>query len=158
MTTYLASRGHTRIATIAGPPDTAGGIERLAGYRAALGEAVDERLIATGDYSRDSGAAAMAELLGRNVPIDAVFAASDLMAAGAIEVLRERGLRVPDDIAVAGFDDTGLAASLKPALTTMHQPFDRIADEMVRLLLAVIDGAAPAATLLPITLVVRDSA
>jgi DNA-binding LacI/PurR family transcriptional regulator len=157
MTTYLVQRGYQHIAMIAGPPDMSGGVERLAGYRSVCGQ-VDPRMIAYGDYSRESGAQAMTQLLAQNIPIDAVFAATDLMAAGAIEVIKERGLSVPDDIAVAGFDDAGLAAAHKPPLTTMHQPFDRIADEMVRLLLAVINGAGPAATLLTTNLIQRESA
>jgi DNA-binding LacI/PurR family transcriptional regulator len=157
MTSYLLEQGHRDIAMIAGPPDMSGGVERLAGYKSVMGE-VDPRMIARGDYSRESGARAMEELLDRGAPIDAVFAATDLMAAGAIEVLKDRGLAVPGDIAVAGFDDAGLAAAHKPPLTTMRQPFDRIADEMIRLLLAVIDGADPAAVILATTLVKRESA
>jgi DNA-binding LacI/PurR family transcriptional regulator len=158
MTTHLLGLGYQRIAMIAGPEDMSGGVERLAGYRAVLGESADPRLVALGDYSRQSGARAMAELLDRDIPIDAVFAASDLMAAGAMDLLHERDVSIPGDIAVTGFDDTGLAATLKPALTTMHQPFDRIANEMVRLLLAAIDEAEPpSAILLPATLVRRLS-
>jgi len=83
--------------------------------------------------------------------------ASDLMAAGALVALRQAGRRVPDDVAVGGFDDSGLAATLEPPLTTMRQPFERISHEIVRLLLEVIDGNEPAAMILPTTLVVRSS-
>jgi DNA-binding LacI/PurR family transcriptional regulator len=157
MTRHLLERGRTRIATITGPMDTPGGTIRLAGFRAELGEQFDESLVAHGDYSRLSGERAMRELLERRLDLDAVFVASDLMAAGALTVLREAGRRVPEDVAVGGFDDSGLAATLVPPLTTIRQPLERISAEMVRLLLEVIDGQEPAAITLPTTLVVRES-
>ena len=100
----------------------------------------------------------MAELLDRAPDLDAVFAANDVMAAGALDVLRERGIRVPDDVAVAGFDDAPIATRVHPALTTMHQPFDRIAHEMVRMLLEVIEGRPAGRMTLPTVLVRRESA
>lgn len=157
MTTYLRSRGRERVATITGPLDTPGGVRRLAGYREALGEAFDESLVAHGDYTRAGGHAAMRELLVRRPDLDAVFVASDLMAAGAMVALREAGKVVPLDVAVGGFDDSGLAATLEPPLTTMRQPFERIAAEMVRLLLEVVEGAEPARITLPTSLVERES-
>jgi len=158
MTEHLLSRGRTRVATITGPMDTPGGFRRLAGYRSAVGDAYDEALVAHGDYSRASGQAAMRELLDRRPDLDAVFVASDLMAAGALVALREAGRSVPGDVAVGGFDDSGLAATLEPGLTTMRQPFERIASEMVRLLLEVVEGAEPARITLPTSLVERASA
>ncbi len=158
MTRHLLDRGHRRIAMIAGPHDTPGGRFRLVGFRDEMGDAFDPDLVEEGDYGYDSGAAVMARLLEKSRDIDAVFAASDLMAAGAIATLRKAGLRVPEDVAVAGFDDSGLAATHEPPLTTMRQPWDRISDEMVSLLLAVIDGRRPEAITLPTTLVVRESA
>jgi DNA-binding LacI/PurR family transcriptional regulator len=157
MTQYLLERGYARIAHVAGPADMSGGVERLAGWREAMGAAAQDQLVVEGDYSRESGRRAALELLDRGVEFDAVFAASDLMAAGAMSVLREQGWSVPTDVGVAGFDDGGPAAQLDPPLTTMRQPFDRISAEMVRLLLDAIAGADPAAVLLPTTLVVRDS-
>ena len=100
----------------------------------------------------------MTELLERHPDLDAVFAANDVMAAGAIDVLLASGRRVPEDVAVGGFDDAPVATTTTPALTTMHQPFERISEEMVRLLLRVIDGERPAAIVLPTDLVVRESA
>ncbi|WP_208004323.1 LacI family DNA-binding transcriptional regulator [Labedella populi] len=158
MTAHLRSLGRTRIATIAGPRDTSGGIQRLTGFREELGEAFDADLVEHGDYSRRSGRAAMAALLERAPDIDAVFAANDLMAAGALAELAERGITVPGRIAVGGFDDAAVAVETTPALTTMRQPFDRISQEMVRLLLEVIAGEKPARMTLPTDLVVRDSA
>ena len=100
----------------------------------------------------------MTELLERAPELDAVFVANDVMAAGALDVLRERGIRVPEDVAVAGFDDAPIATRVEPALTTMRQPFDRIAQEMVRMLLDVIDGQPAGRMTLPTELVRRESA
>ena len=158
MVHYLAGLGRTRIATIAGPEDTSGGMRRYEAYVDELGDAFDESLVSRGDYSRASGALAMTELLERHPDLDAVFAANDVMAAGALDVLLASGRRVPDDVAVGGFDDAPVATTTTPRLTTMHQPFERISEEMVRLLLQVIDGERPAAIVLPTDLVVRDSA
>ncbi|MFT4285933.1 MAG: LacI family DNA-binding transcriptional regulator [Protaetiibacter sp.] len=156
---FLRGLGRRRIATIAGPADTPGGLQRLAGYRDELGEGFDEALVARGDYSRASGAASMRELLAREPACDAVFAANDLMAAGALDVLAERGIRVPEEVAVVGFDDAPVASQVEPRLTTMHQPFDQISARMVHLLLQMIDdGDPPAPSILPTRLVRRDSA
>jgi DNA-binding LacI/PurR family transcriptional regulator len=158
MTAHLRALGRSRIATIAGPRDTSGGVQRLAGFRSELGDDFDPRLVEHGDYSTASGRAAMTALLEKDPSIDAVFAANDLMAAGALAVLAERGVAVPDTVAVGGFDDAAIAVETVPALTTMRQPFDRISQEMVRLLLEVIGGEKPAAITLPTELVVRASA
>ncbi|MET4541481.1 DNA-binding LacI/PurR family transcriptional regulator [Arthrobacter bambusae] len=155
---YLHDGGRQRIATIAGPADTSGGTRRLEAYRDHQGADIDEALIAHGDYSRDSGAKAMRELLGRTKAIDAVFAANDLMALGAMDVLRDAGLTTPGDVAVVGFDDIKASQEAAPPLTTVRQPFDRISEEMVRLLLDVISGKRPAAVTIPTELVIRESA
>ncbi len=157
MVRHLRSRGRRRIATIAGPQDTPGGRFRLEGYRAELGDAFDERLVAYGDYSAESGQAAMTELLERAPDVDAVFAASDLMASGALVALRRAGRSVPQDVALGGFDDSGLAETLDPPLTTMRQPFDRISAEMVRAVLDQVEGAAPKSVTMPAALVTRAS-
>ncbi len=86
-----------------------------------------------------------------------MFVASDLMAQGALTVLRAQGRSVPDDVAVGGFDDNGVAAGLEPPLTTLRQPWERISAEMVRLVLEIADGGEPAAVTLPTQLVVRES-
>lgn len=158
MVGHLRAQGRRHVAMIAGPLDTPGGRFRLAGYREELGDDYDERYVAHGDYSASSGEAAMEELLARVPDVDAVFAASDLMAAGALTALRRHGRRVPDDVAVGGFDDSGLAATLDPPLTTMHQPFDLISAEMVRLLLDVVAGAPRTSVTMPARLVARASA
>jgi DNA-binding LacI/PurR family transcriptional regulator len=161
MVRHLVSCGRRRIATVTGPLDTPGGIQRLAGYReqlAAAGLPADERLVAEGDYSRAGGEAAMAALLARAPDLDAVFVASDLMAQGALTALERAGRRVPEDVAVGGFDDSPAAHGGRPALTTVRQPWDRISAEMVRLLLARVAGEDPAGVILPTELVRRESA
>jgi len=155
---HLRSIGRTRIATIAGPEDTSGGRQRLTGYRDELGDDFEASLVEVGDYSEASGVAAMTALLAREPGLDAVFAANDRMAAGAIEVLKASGRSIPGDVAVIGFDDSPTASRTSPTITTMHQPFERISAEMVRLLLQVIDGEPPAAMTLPTQLVRRESA
>jgi DNA-binding LacI/PurR family transcriptional regulator len=143
---YLLHRGRHQVATIAGPQDMAVGVTRLAGYREAMavrGEAVEPDLVEYGDFSEASGAAAMCRLLDRRPALDAVFVASDLMAAGAIRALRERGRRVPDDVAVVGFEDSSIARQTEPPLTTVHQPVEEMGREMVRLLVARINKNEP---------------
>jgi DNA-binding LacI/PurR family transcriptional regulator len=158
MVRYLQEIGRSRIATIAGPQDTSGGVTRLRGYRDELGDAVVEDRIAYGDYGFASGERAMHELLERAPDIDAVFVGNDLMARGAITAIESTGRRVPEDIAVGGFDDSPAALDGSPTITTMRQPFERISQEMVRLLLAAIDGEATAAMTIPTQLVRRESA
>lgn len=154
---HLRDRGRQRIATITGPLDTPGGVERLAGFRETVGD-VGERWIAAGDYSRQSGEEAMRRLLENAPELDAVFVASDLMAAGALDVLHETGRRVPEDVALGGFDDSTVAERCRPPLTTVRQPWSRISKEMVRLLMEMIGGGTAAGMTLPTTLVERDSA
>ncbi|MEU6762217.1 LacI family DNA-binding transcriptional regulator [Streptomyces sp. NPDC046853] len=161
MVRHLLSLGRRRIGTVTGPLDTPGGVERLAGYREVLAEegiAVDERLVVSGDYSRAGGEAAATLLLDRAPDLDAVFVASDLMAQGVLAVLDRADRRVPEDIAVGGFDDSPAALTARPELTTVRQPWDRISAEMVRVLLAQIGGEDPAAVILPTELVIRGSA
>jgi len=160
-TAHLAKLGRRRIATVTGPMDTPGGRDRLKGYQDALrtaGLPADDSLVAHGDYTRASGEVAMIKLLQANPDLDAVFVASDLMAVGAIDALTEAGKRVPEDVAVVGFDDSPAALTARPQLTTVRQPFRRISQEMVRLLLARLDGQEPAAVILPTELVIRASA
>lgn len=159
---HLAERGRRHIATIAGPQDMAPGTDRLVGFRNGLrsvGQTPDESLVAFGDFSGDSGEAAAGRLLDARPDIDAVFAASDLMAIGAIQELRRRGLRVPDDVAVVGFDDSVIAATTRPGLTSVHQPVGDLGRQMIVRVRELIDGLGPVpeATILPTHLVVRES-
>ncbi|MET7749396.1 LacI family DNA-binding transcriptional regulator [Micromonospora sp. NPDC005367] len=140
---YLAGRGRQRIATIAGPQDMGAGLARLTGYTEAITATrggIDTDLVAFGDFSEESGAAAMRRLLEVRPDVDAVFVASDLMAFGALRALREAGRRVPDDVAVVGFDDAPIARQADPPLTTVFQPVEEMGRQMARLLVARIRG------------------
>lgn len=159
MVAHLRASGRSRIATIAGPLDTPGGRYRLDGYRAEVADlGLGDELIGYGDYSAGSGERAMVELLERVPDLDAVFAANDLMAVGALRALRAAGRRVPEDVAVGGFDDSGPATESVPSLTTMRQPFEAISAEMVSMLLGMVDGGRPKFVTIPAELVVRESA
>jgi DNA-binding LacI/PurR family transcriptional regulator len=158
MVSHLRSLGRTRIATVTGPLDTSGGQQRLEGYQDVVAGAFDQSMVEPGDYSQESGERAMSLLLQRHPDLDAVFVASDVMALGALVALRRAGRRVPEDVAVGGFDDSSAAVAARPSLTTIRQPWKRISAEMVRLLLAAIGGEPPAAVILPTELVRRESA
>ena len=157
MVRHLHDTGRRTIATIAGPPDTTCGIQRLAGWRDTLGRRARQRLIARGDFTCAGGQAAMTQLLRTAPDLDAVFVASDLMAAGAIAVLRRSGRKVPDDVAVGGFEDSAVATTVEPALTTVRRPLSRMSAEMVRLLLDLIEGRPAMSVTLPTDLIIRDS-
>ncbi|WP_433338990.1 LacI family DNA-binding transcriptional regulator [Spirillospora sp. CA-294931] len=157
---HLLDRGRRRIANIAGPPDMTAAIDRLTGYREVLSGTDRRSLVAMGDFTRESGAAAMRQLLEDDPSLDAVFAATDLMAIGALQTLRRAGRRVPDDVAVVGFDDIEAARFTDPPLTTIRHPIEEVARSIVRVLLAgdTADGDRLAEPLiLPTELVVRDS-
>jgi len=159
---YLLGRGRGAVATIAGPPDMAVGIDRLHGYRTSMAAAgmLDPGMIAYGDFSVMSGQHALQRLLDHRPGIDAVFAASDLMATGALHALRRLGRRVPDDVAVIGFDDVPSAQLTDPRLSTIRQPFDAMGVRMVGELMAQITdpGRDPAHVILKTELVLRSSA
>ncbi|WP_405496988.1 LacI family DNA-binding transcriptional regulator [Streptomyces sp. NBC_00096] len=160
---YLLSRGRRQIAHIAGPLDQTSAMDRLDGYRDVLLDA-DPALIAEGDFTAAGGARAMGELLERCPDLDAVFAANDLMATGALGVLRERGRSVPGDVALVGFDDAELVAeSTDPPLTTVRQDIEGMGRLMARLLLRSLDKThaalgVPASVITPTSLVRRGSA
>ena len=159
---HLAGRGRRRIATITGPLDMGVGMDRLDGWRdglAAAGLAGAGDLVETGDFTEEGGAAAMDRLLGRpGPPVDAVFAASDLMAAGALRALRAAGRRVPDDVAVVGFEDSAVARYAQPPLTTVRQPIEEMGRQATRLLLSRVAGEpAGMHLILDVELVVRAS-
>jgi DNA-binding LacI/PurR family transcriptional regulator len=156
---YLLGQGRKRIATIAGPQDMVAGMDRLAGYRKALTGVKRRSLIAVGDFTRESGAEAMRTLLDDDPRLDAVFIASDLMADGALRTLRQAGRRVPDDVAVIGFDDVEVARYTEPPLTTVRQPIAEIGRSLVRQLLRLTAGEPiEPALILPTELVLRESA
>ena len=159
-TQYLIDLGRRRIASIAGPPDMQVSIDRAEGWARAMREAGHpDRLIEHGDFTLAGGAAAMRALLDLQPDLDAVFVASDLMASGAISALRERGRRVPGDVAVVGFDDSSAATSGEVPLTTVHQPSREMGAEMARMLLALLRGeATERERVMPTRMVVRASA
>jgi DNA-binding LacI/PurR family transcriptional regulator/serine phosphatase RsbU (regulator of sigma subunit) len=150
-----------RIAYIGGPASNEEAQQRLAGYRDALAAAnieVDERLIAVGRFNLPSGQESARAILARGVDFDAVVAANDDMALGAMDVLRERGLRVPEEILVVGFDDTPVARFAARSLTTVAQPIDEMAEAGVEALLAATGGRPEKVRLsLDAHLVVRES-
>ena len=143
---HLIARGRKVIATVAGPADMAPGVDRLAGYRDALvegGLGTDPNLEVVSDFTQAGGASAMERLLAARPDIDAVFAASDLMAAGALAVLTAAGRRVPKDVAIVGFDDSPVATTTQPNLTSVRQPIEEMGHEMARLLIDAVEGADP---------------
>jgi LacI family transcriptional regulator len=140
---HLVGLGHRRIAHIQGPAQYQCSHDRDRGYRQALEEAgieVDPALVLEGDFTTPSGEAVAAQLLGLPDPPTAIFAANDQMAYGVLTAARARGLRVPRDLAVVGFDDTALAEHLRPALTTVRQPFQEMGKRAADLLLALVDA------------------
>lgn len=157
---HLVERGRRRIATITGPLDIQAGVDRRTGYREVLQESgLDPLAEVQGDFTRASGVAAMRELLERCPQLDGLFAASDSMAAGALHALRQSGRRVPDDVAVVGFDDSPVAVDADPPLTTVRQPLEDMGREMARLLITRLNDetAAGQKSVLRPALVVRQS-
>ncbi|MET9440426.1 LacI family DNA-binding transcriptional regulator [Streptomyces sp. NPDC006610] len=160
---HLVNGGRRAIAAITGPPEMYVAQCRLRGYHEALSQAGLDNgpsLVVEGDFTEASGKRAMATLLERHPEVDAVFVASDSMAAGALATLHAAGRRVPDDVALIGFDDFELAEQTDPPLTTVRQPLDEIGRTMVRLLLEEMDQPEVAwqHVILRTQLVVRESA
>lgn len=159
---HLLGIGRQRLAVLAGPQDMSSGRDRLIGALDAAADAGHSRsdvAVAYGDYSQESGRRAMAEVLASGPAPDAVFAASDLMAVGALRVLRDAGFTVPGDVALVGFDDAPVCGRTDPELTTVRQPVQRMGRVMAEVLLARIAGdEAPTETVLPTRLVIRASA
>ncbi len=162
-TSHLLSLGHRRIGYLGGPALSQASRQRLRGYRAALrdyGLPYDPRLIAAGRPEISGGRDVAARVIGMNEPPTALFAYDDLMAIGAVEEITRRGLRVPEDVAVVGFDDIELAKFATPPLTTVSQPKYQLGREATRLLLALLNEEhAPRrrTVVLPPTLIVRTS-
>ncbi|MFF4318973.1 LacI family DNA-binding transcriptional regulator [Streptomyces sp. NPDC001568] len=155
---HFLERGRGRLVAIGGPQDVTASRERIAGFAEAAGGALGA--VAEADFTLDGGERAMRRLLAGRPDLDGVFAANDLMARGACLVLREHGRRVPQDVAVVGFDDSSAATAARPRLTTVRQPVEDMAAEMVRLLLDRVTGEGPpepAEVLFAPRLVIRDS-
>lgn len=163
---YLKKIGRSRIATVAGPSSTPAGQDRLGAYLRETGRVHRRPLVAEADFTVEGGQAATARLLAQEPRIDGLFAASDLMALGALEALRRAGRRVPEDVAVVGFDDVEqIAAWTDPPLTTIRQDIEDMGRLMARLLLRRLAGQVdttarrgPTSVITPTRLVVRGSA
>ncbi|MGW1411078.1 LacI family DNA-binding transcriptional regulator [Streptomyces sp. NPDC002403] len=158
---YLLDRGCRHPATICAPQDLPAGRDRLSGFCDALEHAGRIRpAVAEGGFTVESGAAAMLRLLAGHPEVDGVFAANDLMAQGACQALRDRRLRVPHDVAVVGFDDSSVAVTCRPPLTTVRQPVEEMAAAMAELLAGQLQGsvAGPTHLVFEPELVVRESA
>jgi DNA-binding LacI/PurR family transcriptional regulator len=161
-TAHLVEQGRRNIATISGSLDMPAAFDRLLGYREALqgaGLPVDPSLEEVGNFSAEDASTAMVRLLERRPDIDGVFVASDTMAVSALAVLQAAGRRVPDDVAIVGFDDQPIASAARPALSSVRHPIEAMSEEMVRLLLHSIDAMdrTPRHVVFPTDLVVRES-
>jgi len=158
--THLLRMGYRRIAHIAGPLDTVCAQHRLVGYKDALRtrrRRIDEDLVVAGDFTEARGYDAMKELLPRKP--EAVFAANDMMALGALRACRDSGIRVPEDVAIVGFDDVALSASSDPPLTTVRQPSEQMGIAATEMLVDILQtgDAEPRQIALPTELVIRQS-
>lgn len=157
---HLVATGGVRIGMIGAPDNTTTGRDRLEGFEAAMeacGRALDPELYVPGDFSEAGGHDAMLRLLDRDV--DAVFAASDTMALGALRAARERGVAVPDEVTVVGFDGFGASEKSVPPLTTIRQPVADTATRAVEMLVGLVVGdvSVPASAVLPVELVARET-
>jgi DNA-binding LacI/PurR family transcriptional regulator len=142
-TAHLLASGRKNVGTITGPLDMTVGVDRFDGYRDALrdaGRRFRKSLVAHGDFGKESGTRGVRELAARVPDLDGLFVANDPMAIGALEDLRSLGRRVPEDVAVIGFDDVADAALTDPPLTTVSQPLDEMTKALAELLLRRIDG------------------
>ena len=156
---HLLRSGRRRLATIAGPADLQASVARYQGFADALAvEQLPWDWVEHADFTSEGGARAMTRLLAAHPDLDGVFGASDNIAAGALRALRSAGRRVPEDVAVVGFDDLEIARHTEPALTTVSQPVRGLGYEMATMLVRLIDGDTPTPIILPTRLVVRGSA
>lgn len=161
VTKHLIDLGHHRIAHIAGTPNAASSAHRISGYKDALASAglpFDPALVVEGNFSMQSGADAMERLLELESPPTGVFAGNDEMAFGAVKTARSRGLSVPEDLSMVGFDDQTTAAFYNPPLTTIHTPCRELGRRSTQELIEQIAGReVTSEILLPTKLIVRDS-
>ena len=159
-TEHLIEQGRRCIAHIAGPRHEPAAAERLQGFREAMwNAALRSDMIEYSGLERDDGEMAMGRLLATGADIDAIFAASDAMAAGAMWALQILGRRVPDDVAVIGFDDSPIAAATQPPMTSVRQPVEDMGHEMAKLVIgqSEVRDRAPQQKILSPELAVRES-
>ena len=157
---YLIQAGHSRIATITGKLNAQAGIQRLKGFKKALrlgNMDLDKQYIVTGDWSKESGRQAMKKLLSLKLSPTAVFAAGDEMALGAMEAVKEAGLKIPEDISFVGFDNIPQTDSPQVSLTTIEQPFVELAGLGMKYLVQLIkkETKQPVKILLESTKLIR---
>ncbi len=157
---HLIRLGHTRIGTITGALNTTAALDRRTGYEQALREhglPLEDALVAPGNFNESSGYQAMQQLLPHRPT--AIFVASDVMVFGALRALSEAGLRVPEDMALVGYDDLPPAANAAPPLTTVHQPVLRFGEQAVEILLDILENGSvpPRRVILDTELIIRDS-
>ena len=157
---HLIQLGHRRIAFVTGPDDHADAVDRLKGYVRALTEAhieIDPNLIAAGNFHEVSGLTAVSQLLEKGQPFSAIFAANDLSAYGVRLGLYRKGIRVPEDISLVGFDDLPGSAYTAPPLTTIRQPIYEMGRIAIDALLDIIEGKQAHREVPPVQLVVRET-
>jgi LacI family transcriptional regulator len=159
-TKYLIDQGHRQIAHVKGIHDHQDAIDRFKGYLMALNEAgieLDEGLVVAGDFSSRSGILAIESLLLRGRPFSAIFCSNDEMALGVRLSLYRRGIRVPDEISIIGFDDQPHSAYMTPPLTTIAQPAIRMGETAAEMLINILQNKEYKPQVLPAKLVIRES-
>jgi LacI family transcriptional regulator len=161
-TSHLVRLGHKRIGWITGPLDLLSSVQRLSGYRQALADAAllyPEELVYNGDFRPPSGMAAFRQLFSLPDPPTSIFACNDMMAIGVLRAAVEAGVRVPQDLALVGFDNIEISQFAYPALTTIAQQKDEIGRQAVQRIIELISGAERDSRkiLVPTRLVVRES-
>lgn len=156
---HLLAQGHRRIAMVAGPQHFRSAQERQAGFLEGIGGSMPEPYLRQGDYGFESGMAAAEALLSLDQPPTAIFAANDIMAAAVAKVARDRGVSIPGQLSLAGFDDSDIASMISPALTTIRRPVVEMAQVATERLLQMITGERAARTHegIDLTLVHRQS-
>jgi DNA-binding LacI/PurR family transcriptional regulator len=160
-TEHLVRNGHRRIGTVAGPVDLSAGVDRLTGWRHAMAEAgLPSDAVEHGDFTEAGGAAATRRLLDRSPGLDAIFVASDRMASAALTELAARGRRVPEDVAVFGYDDFGIAVASSPRLSTVVNPVAAMGERAGEMLIELLERGtlAEQRVIMPTQLVLRESA
>ncbi len=160
MVDHLIAAGHRHIAMIKGAENNFDAAERLRGYRTAMKAENADAVELGGDFTEASGFSAAEILLQRDPQPTAIFAANDSMAIGALSAVRQCGLRVPEDIAIAGFDDIPMAGYINPPLTSVHVPINELGGRAIARLIEAVtgkDGNGERRELLPTTLVIRES-
>jgi LacI family transcriptional regulator len=159
---HLIEYGHKRIGIIRGPSNLTPSAQRVIGYQQALEEAglpIDPALQLTGDFHSESGYVAATQFLKISSPPTAIFACNDLMAIGALRAINEAGLSVPADLSIIGYDDIEMASYIQPAMTTIAQPIEELAETSINLLLERIErpGLSPRRIVLQNKLIIRQS-